>query len=225
MIREILKLLSKDNLQVQALAECYEMLDLCHTMVEASVKSLRHSDTAEVAVDLYEMDKKLNSFERDVRRKVMTHLSLGHTADIGSGLTLVSIVIDMERIGDYTKNIYDLAVAHPKRLNAGDLEEDLAAIEKVALDNFSRTVNAFKEGNLEEARRLMEEYKADISKQSRELEQKLVWGKTALSMSEGVTVALYTRFLKRISAHSRNLISSLVNPFHRIGYPESDTPS
>ena len=85
------------------LSECYEMLDLCHTMVKASVKSLRHSETAEVAVDLYEMDKKLNAFERDVRRKVMTHLSLGHTADIGSGLTLVSIVIDMERIGDYTK--------------------------------------------------------------------------------------------------------------------------
>ena len=225
MIREILKLLSKDNLQVQALSECYEMLDLCHTMVEASVKSLRHSDKAEVAVDLYEMDKKLNAFERDVRRKVMTHLSLGHTADIGSGLTLVSIVIDMERIGDYTKNIYDLAVAHPKRLTAGDLEEELAAIEQVVLDNFSRTVRAFKEGDLEEARLLMEQYKSDISKQARELEQKLVSGNSTLSMSEGVTVALYTRFLKRISAHSRNLISSLVNPFHRIGYPESDTPS
>ena len=65
----------------------------------------------------------------------------------------------------------------------------------------------------------------DISKQSRELEQKLVSGNSTLSLSEGVTVALYTRFLKRISAHSRNLISSLVNPFHRIGYPESDTPS
>jgi hypothetical protein len=26
--------------------------------------------------------------------------------------------------------------------------------------------------------------------------------------------------LKRIAAHSRNLISSIVNPFERIGYPE-----
>ena len=33
-------------------------------------------------------------------------------------------------------------------------------------------------------------------------------------------VALYLRFLKRISAHSRNLISSVVNPFDRIGYRE-----
>ncbi len=225
MIRDILKLLSRDNLQVQALSECYEMLDLCYTMVQASVESLRHSDTAEVAVDLYEMDKKLNSFERDVRRKVMTHLSMGHTADIGSGLTLVSIVIDLERIGDYSKNIYDLAVTHPKRLTAGDLENSLSAIERVALDNFTRTVKAFKEGDLDEARILMEEYKVDISKQSREVEQLLVSGKSTLPMSEGVTVALYTRFLKRISAHSRNLVSSLVNPFDRIGYPAADSPS
>ena len=34
------------------------------------------------------------------------------------------------------------------------------------------------------------------------------------------SVALYSRYLKRIAAHSRNLISSVVNPFERIGYPE-----
>ena len=77
MFREILRLLRKDNLQVQALSECYEMVDLCHRMVMASVESLRNRDDASVDIDIYAMDKKLNSFERDVRRKVMTHLSLG----------------------------------------------------------------------------------------------------------------------------------------------------
>ena len=33
-------------------------------------------------------------------------------------------------------------------------------------------------------------------------------------------LCLYARYLKRIAAHSRNLISSIVNPFERIGYPE-----
>ena len=33
-------------------------------------------------------------------------------------------------------------------------------------------------------------------------------------------VAMYSRYLKRIGAHSRNLISSVVNPFERIGYRE-----
>lgn len=220
MIREFLKLLSKDNLQVQALSECYQMLDICQQMVDDSVQSLRHSDTAEMELDIYEMDRRLNSFERDVRRKVMTHLSMGNTADISSGLTLVSIVIDLERIGDYSKNIHDLARSHPKRLDAGPLEADLAAVEKTALENFRRTVKAFKTGDIDEARRLMEEYKEDISKQVRECEEKLVAGEVELPAAEAVTVALYMRFLKRIAAHSRNLISSIVNPFDRIGYGE-----
>ncbi len=220
MIRDILNLLSRDNLQVQALSECYEMLDLCHEMFHASVNSLRNRDDATVGVDIYKKDKKLNSFERDVRRKVMTHLSLGHTADISSGLTLVSIVIDMERIGDYTKNIYDLAVHHPGRLDAGDREEDLKTVESAAMEMFDRAAKAFKEGNMDEARKLMGGYKQDVSRQSRRIEEALIAGQTNLSTSEAVTVALYTRFLKRIAAHSRNLISSLVNPFDRIGYPE-----
>lgn len=219
MIRQILQLLSRDNLQVQALSECYEMLDLCHTMVTASVESLRHSDTADVAVDIYEMDQKLNAFERGVRRKVMTHLSLGHTADISSGLTLVSIVIDLERIGDYTKNIYDLAVNHPSRLHAGSHEDALRDVEESALAKFERTVTAFKKGDELEARKLMDEYKGDISQKTRAIEATLVAGQTELSVSDAVTLALYVRFLKRIAAHSRNLVSSLVNPFDRIGYP------
>jgi len=220
MIRQILKLLSKDNLQVQALSVCYEMLDLCHAMVRASVETLRHSDTGDVDVDIYEMDRRLNSFEQDVRRKVMTHLSLGNTADIASGLTLVSIVIDLERIGDYTKNIYDLAINHPGRLVVGEHAEEVEAIERAALENFDRTVTAFKQGDIDESRKLMKDYKVDISSQCRTLEVLLVSGKTSLDVSAAVGLALYLRFLKRISAHSRNLISSLVNPVDRIGYSE-----
>jgi Na+/phosphate symporter len=129
-------------------------------------------------------------------------------------------VIDIERIGDYSKNIHDLARNHPRRLHAGSLEEEAASIEREVLTNFDRTVRAFKQGDQAEARLLMEEYKADISKRCAKVESMLVGGKVELSSADGVTLALYLRFLKRISAHSRNLISSLVNPFDRIGYRE-----
>ncbi len=220
MLREILKLLSRDNLQVQALAECYQMIDICDEMMRAAVISLRERDDASMDIDIFKMDKQLNSFERDVRRKVMTHLALGNTADLASGLTLVSIVIDLERIGDYTKNIYDLAVHHPTRLNGGEFEKELKGIEQVALDNFARTAKAFKSGDVDEARSLMQDYKEDISSRCRDVEAQLVQGDTTLATSDAVSLALYLRFLKRISAHSRNLISSLVNPVDRIGYEE-----
>lgn len=219
-ISDILKLLRKDSLQVQALTECYEMVDMCNAMVKASVESLRRCDDASVETDVYEMDKKLNAFERDVRRKVMTHLSLGHTADLTSGLVLVSIVIDLERIGDYSKNIYDLARNHPTRLDGGPLEERVRAIEKTALDHLASCAEDFKSGDVEEARRLMVRYKEDISGQSSEVVKALVSGAVELPSGDAAALALYVRYLKRISAHSRNLISSLVNPFDRIGYPE-----
>jgi len=220
LFRDILQLLAKDNLQVQALSECYEMADLCHKMVTVSVESLRNCDDASIDIDIYQLDKRLNSFERDVRRKVMTHLSLGHTSDIASGLVLVSIVIDLERIGDYSKNIHDLAEHHPTRLRGGELEGSLKTIESETLDLFGRTISAFKSGNINQARRVMTDYKEDISGQSSEVLKALVRGDVVMETRDASALALYVRFLKRIAAHSRNLCSSLVNPFDRIGYQE-----
>jgi hypothetical protein len=39
-----------------------------------------------------------------------------------------------------------------------------------------------------------------------------------LPCQEAVTTALYVRFLKRVSAHLKNIASSVVNPFDRIGF-------
>ena len=220
MIREFLNLLRKDDLLTRAGGECEEMLDLCLSMLHASVDSLRNREDAEIELDLYALDKKLNSFERDVRVKVLTHLSLGNPEDLASGLGLVSIVIDVERIGDYTKNIYDLARSHPSKLHGGPLESEIQAIETEVIQHFGRTVKAFKQGDQAEASQLMKDYKQDISGRCAELEKRMVSSDVGLASADAVAVALYLRFLKRISAHARNLISSLVNPFHRIGYKE-----
>lgn len=220
MLREIIQLLKKDNLQAQALAECHEMLELCRIMIDASVESLRERDDASVDVDIPVLDRKINAFERDVRRKVMTHLSLGNTGDLAAGLVLISIVIDIERIGDYSKNIYDLAVNHPMRLHGGPLEGDLTKVEKSTLEVFRGAVLAFEKGDVDAARTLMREYKEDVSTLCRNMERSLVTGEIEMDSATATSLALYLRFLKRISAHSRNLASSVVNPLDRIGYSE-----
>ena len=103
MLKEFFNLLKSDSLYEQALVESYEMLDIDLSMFTESVRSLRKSDSADINIDIYDMDKKINSFERDVRRKIMTHLTVNPQQDLSSGLVLVSVVIDIERIGDYTK--------------------------------------------------------------------------------------------------------------------------
>ena len=221
MFKQIFEIFKSDSLYEQALIECHEMLDIDLTMFNASIESLRKSDSAEITVDIYAMDKKINEFERDVRRKVMTHLAVGGKEDIGSGLVLVSVVIDIERIGDYTKNIYDLAVNHPKKLDGGSIENRLSEIEKISFSLFEDSIDAFKNQDISKSRSLMGLYKEHISSQSDAILNDIITGKVKDSdIGEATTIALYARYLKRISAHSRNLISSIVNPFERIGYPE-----
>ena len=129
MFKELFNLIQSDSLYEQALNRCYQMLDIDSQMFNESINSLRNSDTAEIPIDIFKMDQEINAFEREVRRKIMTHLSISGTKDLGSGLILVSVVVDIERIGDYTKNIYDLACEHPKRLQGGSYEEKLVNIE------------------------------------------------------------------------------------------------
>ena len=67
----------------------------------------------------------------------------------------------------------------------------------------------------------MGNYKENISSQSDAITNEIIGGKIDdLEIGTASAIGLYARYLKRISAHSRNLISSIVNPFERIGYPE-----
>ena len=66
-------------------------------------------------------------------------------------------------------------------------------------------------------------HKIEISSESSELVNSIISGSNdEFSSSQASAVCLYLRYLKRISAHSRNLVSSIVNPFDRNGYPEKE---
>ena len=138
------------------------------------------------------------------------------------GLVLTSIVIDIERIGDYTKNIVELAVVHPGKLAGGRYEEDLKKIENSVGDIFNQIVSILRSMNKEAARTLIRD-NLWIRKRCDEINLDLIQGKEALlSLGDAVAVALYVRYLKRVEAHLLNILSSVVNPVERIGYREEE---
>ena len=223
MYKELIKIFKSNSLYDQALESCHSMLDNDLIMFNASIKSLRESNDSDIDIDIYSMDIDVNKFERSIRRKVSTHLSLGNIEDLSAGLVLVSIVIDIERIGDYTKNIYDLAVHHPKKLVVDQLEDRISKLEEFTSNFFTHTIQAFKADDTELASNLMTSYKEQMSQQSDAIVNDVIGNKIGgITTGEGAAIALYARYLKRISAHSRNLVSSIVNPFDRIGYPEKE---
>jgi phosphate uptake regulator len=220
-------LFSADNLLRQAFDATAKMLRDDYTMFEESIRTLRHSDTAELKFDIFAADKKINKYEREVRRKVLAHLALGQTADVASGLVLISVVIDVERIGDYTKNIAELAQAHPQRLDGMKYEDELTEVENAILERFNKVSEAYAQSDEELAASLMTEHR-DISGWCDKVTKELI-GKPPQDVVTGqaVALALYVRHLKRISAHLTNIVSSVVNPFPRIGYRQkkSDRPT
>ena len=80
---------------------------------------------------------------------------------------------------------------------------------------------AFKTSDVERSRAVRTGYKEELSAICEGVIERLVSGEVEeLGASKAAAIALYVRHLKRIGAHSRNIMTSVVNPFHRIGSRE-----
>jgi phosphate uptake regulator len=227
MFKQFFELFRKDNMLQQAYDRSLQMLEADREMFLAASSSLREHDDAKIELDIYAKDQLINAYEREVRRKVLTHLVLSSSRNIAAGLALVSIVIDIERIGDLTKNIVDLALNHPGRLECGTLEQDIRKIETTVKTMFTLLIEALPEGDEDKAKEVMSEHWW-IARRSDEILNILIKrSEPDVVCNDAVSTALYVRFLKRISAHLMNIASSIVNPFDRIGFRDDipDNPS
>ena len=108
----------------------------------------------------------------------------------------------------------------PGRVAPGASTKSIDAFAEEYIVSHDGAVAAFRDDDEDAARQLMHDYNDDIRRHYRRLEDGLVGGEVDLDGGTAAALALYLRFLKRISAHARNLVSSVVNPFHRIGYNE-----
>ena len=110
LFKELYELWKGDNSLTQAVNDSHRMLEQTLEMFRESVRSLRQSDDGDLKLNVYESDQAVNEYMHQVRRKVHKYLAVTGGLNIIPGLILTSIVIDIERIGDYTKNITDLAL-------------------------------------------------------------------------------------------------------------------
>jgi phosphate uptake regulator len=222
MFKQIYELFRKENLLQQAYDRSQEMLEADREMFLAAMHSLREHDDAKIDIDIYAKDQLINAYEREVRRKVLTHLAVTSSRSVQACLVLASIVIDIERIGDLTKNIVELALLHPGKLVCGVHEGVVRKIETTVQTMFSLLIEAMPAGDEDKAKEVMSEHWW-IARRSDEILAALIGhDDPGLPCGEAVSTALYVRFLKRVSAHLMNIASSVVNPFDRIGFRGDD---
>lgn len=222
MWKDILGLFKGGGLCEEAFDEAILMLETSRGMYRDSVRALH--DRGAMAADIYQRDRQLNKYERSVRRKIVTHMSVSAKPDVNMGLVLTSIVIDIERIGDYTKNILELAMGLDAPFDGLELDGDVREIEATVEKMFDAVIPALQVSDEDRARDIIECHSRVAEIVERSIIQlrnsEVLTGRSG----HAVTVALYLRFLKRVSAHLKNVATSVVNPYHRIGFRVKEDP-
>ena len=210
---------SEDSLS-QAWTSSNEMLHLSHEMFTDSINALRSGEKNKVIKSIKLRDEEINQYHRDIRKKVVTHYSVSKdVTNINSGLVLINMVVDIERVGDYTKNILDLAKYYPKKLRSEKISEDLRIIEQAVIERFQNTVNAVEKMDEIAAKELIKSYRSDLGKLSDNLVASSISGDLEIGEEHmASSMVLYARYLKRIGAHLKNITSVVINPFESIGY-------
>jgi phosphate uptake regulator len=218
MLKELIKIFKGDSLLDKAYQQSYEMFDITKEMFFEGTSSLRKRDDSKLKTTIYQQDLAVNKFERKVRKNVFRHLTNSGTEDIYSGLVLVSIIIDLERLGDYTKNIVDLAKNHHKKLKGRKYEKDLKKIENAISNSFTPVKEAFERGDAEKASTFLGKYDWVNKLCDKHVFDYIKDKDDSVTACDAVTLALYFRYLKRVNSHLRNIASSVVNPFDKIGF-------
>jgi phosphate uptake regulator len=216
MFKEILSILRKQDLLKQAMEQVDEMLSKAESMFKEAMNVVM--ECQKPGIDIYEKDREINRMEWEVRQKILEHMVVGNNKeDVQAGLILTSAVIDIERIGDYSKNTMELADICDK---AEIIEPSHATffreIEEQIMEIFGLTRDAYINGDKEKAQRAMDIHWRVSERCDRSFEE--MASEKGLSAEYAVIYTLLARYLKRVSSHLKNIASSVVNPFPRMGF-------
>ena len=221
MFRSLLQALKRKNLMAEALDITEEGMVKAEKITRASLALLL--DRQQPKFDIYALDREINRDEIMVRRLIFQHQLLNPDMELTPSLVITSTIIDVERIGDYAKNIYELAEKYPHPFEGSEHFDAVREIATETLSMFGETATAFREADVPRAERIMREH-SDVGRRCESIIDKVVEDPD-LKAKDAVAIVLAARYLKRVSAHLSNLASSVVNPFDRIGFkPGKDGP-
>lgn len=219
----VISLWKSEDLLSQAWEESFRMMVLSNEMFSASIRYLRRGEKIKTLKNLKKRDREINEFQKSVRKKVVTHFSVSQKVeDFPSGLVLLNIVVDVERLGDYTKNILDLAIHYPDPLVSEDCLNSLKEIEDDILSRFTDTLTAIEQQDEKLAKKLLKSYRKSFSNISDKIVNDGISGKQGYKdQKEAASVTLYARYLKRVGGHLKNITTTMLNPYEEIGYRPS----
>ena len=171
-----------------------------------------------VADEVRRTDRQINLTEIEIRRELLVHISVHGTADAGEMLVFMNMIKDLERIGDYNKNIFDLALEGVSFTGAEDLEQILGFRDE--LSSRIALMGEILDTRDEDRARAYIERGDQLRREFDGLVNELVHATAPALIA--VPRALLYRFLKRVAAHCANVATAVVMPVDRLDYFDED---
>jgi phosphate transport system protein len=165
-----------------------------------------------VREDLFATDRRINKTEQAIRREIVVHGSLFGAGTFPALLVLMSIVKDAERVGDYGKNLFDLAAASPD-LGGEECRTAMISLKDRVSKLIVRAHGIYKEHDSENARPFLIEVKGIED----DCDTIVAEGLASSTENAAARVLAY-RYFKRVVSHTGNIISSLVVPLDKLDY-------
>lgn len=217
MFRELISIFKADNPLGRMGENFSKMLGLTQAQtVRAGKIFFSKPPTPEERTAIYEEDVKVNKLERKIRKQVIAHLSVaGNSADVPYSLLLMSLVKDVERIGDYSKNLAEALDVSGAVLPDDETMAELREIRKGVENTFEAVAEVFAKSDEEGAVELIRQGR-DTNHRCDALINRIA--KSDYNAATTVAVTLATRFYKRIGAHLLNILSGVVMPLHKLDY-------
>ena len=167
-----------------------------------------------VADEIRTTDRQINATEIEIRRALVVHASVHGGIDTPEVLTFMNMIKDIERIGDYNKNIFDLAEEGVSFTESPELESIISIRDEVSsrISLMGEILSVRDEDRAHIFIERGDELRRDFDQRVTELVHSTEAAVTA------VPRALLFRFLKRVTAHSSNVVSAVVMPVDQLDY-------
>ena len=167
-----------------------------------------------MAEEVRRTDRGINATEVEIRRALVVHASVHGGADTSEMLVFMNMVKDLERIGDYNKNIFDLAEEGVSFIDSPDLESILGLRDEIS--SRIALMGEILSSRDEERARIYIERGDELRRHFDSCISELLHSTEPAVTS--VPKALLYRFLKRVTAHSSNVVSAVVMPVDQLDY-------
>ncbi len=217
MLSELIRMWKKIDLLEEALNDFLSMIDNVEAMFRYTMDAIFGArKVADARGMLYKTDITVNKTERNIRKRLVEHLAVNPRGDAPACLILMSASKDVERAGDYCKNLLEVADMLREPVAKSKYVGDLRELTDLVAATFAKTRKAFASDDQVLGNEVIHE-EVQIAKRSDAMVAKLA-GDDSLTVNEAVCLALAFRFLKRVNAHLGNVASSVVMPLHKIDY-------